>query len=233
MTVPFQVFTRHVCLAAALCLVIIQVCRFFYIGVANRQPWRDVTRPNDMLCRPVFTITDASQRYAPNVSLFIQNHYGSAPPGKQRLTIDWRSRQYRASLGDMNATRAVQQLLLKRDSASWFTTTDYSPLAALLPTVLAFQEKADGAAPALTATSRITAADGTLPFVPCEIATYADAASVTACFRSRLAQQDSLWLLFMGDSKIRNIFYEFLARTDDELHYLIDLKVSILSVSFS
>ena len=229
MIVCVKCFLKYACSGAALCLVVIQVYTFLNAGLADRQPWRGVTRPDNSSCRALFTVTNVPQRYAPNASLFIHNRYGEVFPHKP--SVDWRARQYPDDLGGYDVAKAVQQLLLKRESPSGASTTDYSPLAALLPSVLAFQGQGEGSVPTVTTTTRIGAAGGMLPYVPCEIATYADPALVTACFRSRLAQQESLWIFFMGDSKIRYLFYEFLARSDEELHYSMKLPVSFCSSS--
>ncbi|MPD02165.1 hypothetical protein E2C01_097725 [Portunus trituberculatus] len=225
MNVCVKTSLRNTCVAAALCLAVVQVCNFLSAGLADHPPQRSATPLHDASCRALFTITDVPQRYAPNASLFVHNRYGYVPPDK--LSVDWRARQYPGTCGGNDVAGAVQQLLLKRDSPSGAITTDYSPLAAVLPSVLGFQGEGEAGAPTLSAISRIGAAGGQLPYVPCKIAAYADSASVAACFRARLAQQDTLWIFFMGDSKVRFLFYEFLARSDDELHYLVKLPVSL------
>ncbi|KAK8406013.1 hypothetical protein O3P69_007023 [Scylla paramamosain] len=212
---------KYVCAAATLCLVVVVVCPIFSASVNDHQQWLNITLPGSASCRALFTVTDVPQRYAPNASLFVHNRYGYVSADK--LSVDWRARQHPDTCGGNDVAGAVQQLLLKRDSPSGAATTDYSPLAAVLPSVLAFQGEGEASAPTVTATTRIGAAGGLLPYVPCEIATYADPASVAACFRARLAHQDTLWIFFMGDSKIRYLFFEFLARSDDELHYLVKL----------
>ncbi|XP_050690423.1 uncharacterized protein LOC126982419 [Eriocheir sinensis] len=235
MKVWTQHILRYVCPAAAVYLVATQVCSsFLKPGESERQPMRGVTGPDTPSCRALFTVTDVARRQATNVSLFIHDLQGYSPPHK--LNGDWRARAPPGpgpSSGTSAATAGVvRQLLLKRDSPSGASTADYSPLAALLPSVLARQAGGEGSAPTVTTaktktTTRIDAAGGLLPYVPCQIATYADPASATACFRERLRKDDSLWIFFMGDSKIRYLFYEFLARTDDELHYLVKLPVSL------
>ena len=215
---------RNTCVAAALCLAVIQVCSFLGAGLVDRPLRRGAAQLHDASCRALFTVTAVPQRYAPNASLFVHNRYGYGSADK--LSVDWRARQYPYTYGSNDVARAVQRLLLKRDSPSGAATTDYSPLAAFLPSVLAFQGEGEASAPTVTATTRIGVGGGLLPYVPCEIATYADAASVAACFRARLAQQETLWIFFMGDSKIRDLFFEFLARSDEELHYLVKLEVS-------
>ncbi|KAK8406014.1 hypothetical protein O3P69_007024 [Scylla paramamosain] len=222
MNVCFKPSLRNACVAAALCLVGVHVCSFLSAGLANRPPQRGVVRLQDASCRALFTITDVPQRYAPNASLFVHNRYGYVSADKP--SVDWRARQHPDTCGGNDVAGAVQQLLLKRDSPSGAATTDYSPLAAVLPTVLAFQGEGESSVPTVTATTRIGAAGGLLPYVPCEIATYADPASVAACFRARLAHQDTLWIFFMGDSKIRNLFYEFLYKSEEELQYQIKFQ---------
>ncbi|XP_050690425.1 uncharacterized protein LOC126982422 [Eriocheir sinensis] len=234
MKVWTQHILRYVCPAAAVYLVATQVCSsFLKAGEAERHPGWGGTGPYTPSCRALFTITDVARRQAANVSLFIHDLQGYSPPHK--LSGDWRARAppgpgTRPGSGSFSAAAgAVRQLLLKRNSPSGASTADYSPLAALLPSVLARQAGGEGSAPKLTTTTttRIDAAGGLLPYVPCQIATYADPASATACFRERLRKDDSLWIFFMGDSKIRNLFYEFLSRTDDELHYMLKLPVSL------
>ncbi|MPC24776.1 hypothetical protein E2C01_017870 [Portunus trituberculatus] len=217
----FKPSLRNACVAAALCLVV-QVCNFLSAGFADRPPQRGAARLHGASCRALFTVTDVPQTYAPNASLFVHNRYGYVPADK--LSVDWRARQYPDTCDGNDVAGAVQQLLLKRDSPTGAVTTDYSPLAAVLPSVLVLKGEGEVSAPTVTATTRIGAAGGLLPYVPCEIAPYTDPASVAACFRARLAHQDTLWIFFMGDSKIRYLFFEFLARSDDELQYLVKLE---------
>ncbi|XP_050690754.1 uncharacterized protein LOC126982606 [Eriocheir sinensis] len=226
MKVRTQHILRYVCSAAAVYLAATQVCSsFLKASEAERQPGRGSTGPDTPSCRALFTITDVARRQAANVSLFIHDLQGYSPPHK--LSGDWRAREPPgAGFGSSAvAAGAVQQMLLKGNSPSGTSTADYSPLAGLLPSVLAREAGGEGSAPTVTTTTttRIGAAGGLLPYVPCQIATYADPASATACFRERLRMNDSLWIFFMGDSKIRYLFYEFLARTDYELHYLVKL----------
>ncbi|XP_050690756.1 uncharacterized protein LOC126982608 [Eriocheir sinensis] len=230
MKVWTQHILRYVCPAAAVYLVATQVCSsFLKAGEAERHQGWGGTGPDTPSCRALFTIMDVARRHAANVSLFIHDLQGYSPPHK--LSGDWRARAppgHGPSAGPgsgstATAAGAVRQLLVKRNSPSGAYTADYLPLAALLPSVLARQAGGEGSAPTVTATTttRIGAAGGLLPYVPCLIATYADPASATACFRERLRKDDSLWIFFMGDSKIRFLFYEFLARTNDELHYSV------------
>ncbi|XP_050690424.1 uncharacterized protein LOC126982420 [Eriocheir sinensis] len=232
MKVRTQHILRYVCPAAAVYLVATQVCSsFLKAGEAERQQGRGGTGPDTPSCRALFTITDVARRQAANVSLFIHDLQGYSPPHK--LSGDWRAR---APPGHgispvpsiAAAAGAVRQLLVKRNSPSGASTADYSPLAALLPSVLARQEGGEGSAPTITTTitTRIGAAGGLLPYVPCQIATYADPASATACFRERLRKDDSLWIFFMGDSKIRNLFVAFIALIDKELQFIIKFPVS-------
>ncbi|XP_050690751.1 uncharacterized protein LOC126982603 isoform X1 [Eriocheir sinensis] len=229
---------RYVCPAAAVYLVATQVCSsFLKAGEAKRQPGRGGTGPDTPSCRALFTVTDVARRQAANVSLFIHDLQGYSPPHK--FSGDWRARAPSGPRAgpvpgpgsSAAAAGAVRQLLLKRNSPSGASTADYSPLAALLPSVLARQAGGEGSVPTVTTTTRIGAAGGLLPYVPCQIATYADPASATACFRERLKMDGTLWTFFMGDSKIRNLFFAFLARTDEELHYVV--KYQNMSVPFS
>ncbi|XP_050690755.1 uncharacterized protein LOC126982607 [Eriocheir sinensis] len=228
MKVWTQHVLRYVCPAAAVYLVATQVCSsFLKAGEAERQTGRGGTGPDTPSCRALFTVMDIARRQAANVSLFIHDLQGYSPPHK--INGDWRARAppgRSRSPGNgifAAAAGAVRQLLLKITSPSGASTADYTPLAALLPSVLARQAGGKGSAPTVTTTTttRIGAAGGLLPYVPCQIATYADPASATACFRERLRKEDSLWIVFMGDSKIRNLFFEFIARIDEGNIYSI------------
>lgn len=102
------------------------------------------------------------------------------------------------------------------------TTQYYRSLAALLPPLVSYDSGGDS--PRLVRSSRIDEG-GTLPFVPCTIMPYHTSSSVTACFTHRLAAHTSFYIHFMGDSKVRELFYAFLERTDNILHYKIKLGV--------
>lgn len=128
------------------------------------------------------------------------------------------------------AARRVRQLLQKRSSTSGASTADYVSLAALLPTLSSLQNFSRDSEDRIQRKrrkipSRIGALGGMLPYVPCTIAPYDHPAPVAACFRQRLTQKDSLWIEFMGDSKVRELFYEFLHRSDEEYHYMLKLTV--------
>ncbi|XP_042215972.1 uncharacterized protein LOC121862088 [Homarus americanus] len=182
-----------------------------------------VSRPT---CHALFTISDVPLHTPEFQQYFGGNVTNSESPGGER-----------SKLPGSHVTRIeetvlrVRLLLKKRSSSSGATTEDYRKLAELLPSLLSFSE--DHAAreeeaganriPKLVSTSRITATGGVLPYVPCAIASYHDPASITTCFRKRLSISDSLWLFFLGDSKIRNIFYEFLRRTDQDYYYQLKL----------
>ncbi|XP_045129487.1 uncharacterized protein LOC123515114 isoform X1 [Portunus trituberculatus] len=222
MNVCVKLSLRNACVAAALYVAVVQMRSFLSAGLDDRPSQRGAAPLHDASCRALFTVTDVPHRYAPNASLFVHNRYGYV--AANNLSVDCRARHYPDTCGGKDVAGAIQQLLLKRDSPSGAATTDYSPLAAVLPSVLAFQEEGEASSPTVTATTRIGAAGGLLPYVPCEIATYADPASVAACFRARLAHQDTLWIFFMGDSKIRNLFYEFLYRSEEELQYHIKFQ---------
>ncbi|XP_042222505.1 uncharacterized protein LOC121866834 [Homarus americanus] len=137
------------------------------------------------------------------------------------------------------AVKGVRHLVQKRSSSSGASTEDYRSLAALLPTLLTFQHhtnksqeddhKKEGQTPILRLNSRIDANGGVLPYVPCAIVPFDHPPSVTACFAHRLKNNNSFWISFLGDSKIRALFYEFLQRTDSEYRYLIHLLNTTMS----
>ncbi|XP_050690753.1 uncharacterized protein LOC126982604 [Eriocheir sinensis] len=236
MKVWTQHILRYVCSAAAVYLVATQVCSsFLRAGEAERQSGRGGTGPDTPSCRALFTVMNVPRRPTVNVSLFIHDLQGYSPPHK--LNGDWRARAFPGPVpgsgSSAAAAGAVRQLLLKRNLPPGPSTADYSPLAALLPSVLARQAGGEGSAQTVTTTTttRIGAAGGLLPYVPCQIATYADPASATACFRERLRKDDSLWIFFMGDSKIRNLFVSFIALMDKELHFII--KFPSFSIPFA
>ncbi|XP_071539617.1 uncharacterized protein [Panulirus ornatus] len=122
--------------------------------------------------------------------------------------------------------------MLKRSSPSGPSTDDYRHLAAFLPTLISFRDNKNSKGdnqeegqhiPVLTGTSRIGASEGVLPYIPCVISPFDDLTVITTCFRERLAKHDFLRIFFLGDSKIRNLFYEFLHRSDNEYHYMVKL----------
>ncbi|XP_071535004.1 uncharacterized protein [Panulirus ornatus] len=150
------------------------------------------------------------------------------------------------------AAKIVQQLVQKRSFLSGAPTSYYYSLAALLPKLLSFGddshdgEKRDeangtiqikdysGLDPAITMKqtnspffrerSRVMALGGVLPYVPCVIALYQQPTAFTKCVRTRLEKKPQLWLSFMGDSKIRGLFTDFINRTDSEYNYSISYQ---------
>ncbi|KAK4289935.1 hypothetical protein Pmani_037126 [Petrolisthes manimaculis] len=48
---------------------------------------------------------------------------------------------------------------------------------------------------------------------------YHTSSSISACFTHKLATHPSFSIVFMGDSKLRILFYSFLQRTDNVFHY--------------
>ncbi|KAK4324153.1 hypothetical protein Pmani_005156 [Petrolisthes manimaculis] len=95
----------------------------------------------------------------------------------------------------------------------------YQSLAALLPPLLSYPSSNS---PKLIRSSRIDEG-GVLPFVPCTIMPYHTSSSISACFTHKLATHSSFHIHFMGDSKIRELFYAFLERIDEKLHFSIKL----------
>lgn len=79
--------------------------------------------------------------------------------------------------------------------------------------------------PFLLGGSRIEAAGGVLPYVPCLIASYSDPTKFYTCAKRRQQHGLPLWLYFMGDSKIRDLFDEFLTLTDPVCNYTISYWV--------
>lgn len=227
---------RYVIFAACVFLVVRQLCNSLQNAGEAQQyntEW-NIARPATTSCRALFTVTDVTGRHATNASLFIQDLQGYS---HKKFNGDWRERAppTGGSVGFAAAAEAVKHLLRKRVSPSGATTADYLKLAALLPSVLVRQTKTGDSAQTATATTtnttRIGSTDGLLPFVPCRIATYTDTASVTACFKERIRTDSSFWIYFMGDSKIRFLFYEFLAASDGELKYSINLQVGLLLIA--
>lgn len=130
--------------------------------------------------------------------------------------------------------RVVRNLQHMRDTLSGVTTAHYRTVASLLPPLVTFHNqtvtpKADEAPnPTLAGVSRISVAGGMLPYVPCAILPYDDPASFTSCLRKRLRSQGSFRIEFMGDSKIRSLYYAFLRRTNQQLQYQISVQVACI-----
>ncbi|KAK3865465.1 hypothetical protein Pcinc_028926 [Petrolisthes cinctipes] len=83
--------------------------------------------------------------------------------------------------------------------------------------------------PRLVRSSRIDEG-GVLPFVPCTIMPYHTSSSISDCFTHKLATHSSFHIHFMGDSKIRELFYVFLERIDGKFH--INVKLGNDTVQF-
>ncbi|KAK4324154.1 hypothetical protein Pmani_005157 [Petrolisthes manimaculis] len=107
----------------------------------------------------------------------------------------------------------------RRNFNSSPSTQYYQSLAALLPPLLSYPSSNS---PKLIRSSRIDEG-GVLPFVPCTIMPYHTSSSISACFTHKLATHSSFHIHFMGDSKIRELFYAFLERIDEKLHFSIKL----------
>ncbi|XP_042235659.1 uncharacterized protein LOC121875264 [Homarus americanus] len=178
-------------------------------------------------CRSLFTITGV-----PDDNTLVAAHLLQYPADNNNLTSNrWTPLHPRGDQHLSAAVKGVRHLLQKRSSSSGASTEDYRSLAALLPTLLTFQHhtnksqeddhRKEGQTPILRHTSRIDANGGVLPYVPCAIVPFDHPPSVTACFAYRLLNNNSLWIAFMGDSKVRELFYEFLMRTDSEYYYMI------------
>ncbi|KAK3865470.1 hypothetical protein Pcinc_028931 [Petrolisthes cinctipes] len=100
------------------------------------------------------------------------------------------------------------------DILVWFILY-YRSLAALLPPLLSYPSSDS---PRLVRSSRIDEG-GVLPFVPCTIMPYHTSSSISDCFTHKLATHSSFHIHFMGDSKIRELFYVFLERIDGKHHF--------------
>ncbi|KAK3865463.1 hypothetical protein Pcinc_028924 [Petrolisthes cinctipes] len=104
------------------------------------------------------------------------------------------------------------------DILVWFILY-YRSLAALLPPLLSYPSSDS---PRLVRSSRIDEG-GVLPFVPCTIMPYHTTSSISDCFTHKLATHSSFHIHFMGDSKIRELFYVFLERIDGKFHFNVKL----------
>ena len=167
-------------------------------------------------CRALFTVTAPAGLHAHNWTPAGAPH---SPSNASRAAHGWRRPQ-----PHQLADRGVRLVVQHRSSPSGASTADYRRLAALLPPLLTWGHH-HAHTPSVVATSRIAAAGGLLPFVPCAIVPYHQPASVTHCFATRIAAKGALSIHFMGDSKIRELFYIFLRETDDAFHYEINFLV--------
>ncbi|KAK7070026.1 hypothetical protein SK128_002975, partial [Halocaridina rubra] len=118
----------------------------------------------------------------------------------------------------------------KISNFSKLTTKEYTLLANLLPKVTTYKKVKDNIENVLKATksefrflslSRIDHAERSLPYVNCKIESYKERIKYSSCIRKRIETQGSLWIHFMGDSKIRELLYQFLRQTDEEYDYMI------------
>ncbi|KAK3865472.1 hypothetical protein Pcinc_028933 [Petrolisthes cinctipes] len=53
---------------------------------------------------------------------------------------------------------------------------------------------------------------------------YHTSSSISDCFTHKLATHSSFSILFMGDSKLRVLYYSFLQRTDNIFHYIMKVE---------
>ncbi|KAG7161290.1 hypothetical protein Hamer_G016359, partial [Homarus americanus] len=183
-------------------------------------------------CRSLFTITGV-----PDEKTLFAAHLLQYPADNSSLTSDrWTPLHPRGDQHLSAGVKGVRHLLQKRSSSSGASTEDYRSLAALLPTLLTFEhntnksqeddQRMEGQTPILRLNSRIDANGGVLPYVPCAIVPFDHPPSVTACFAHRLKNNNSFWIAFMGDSKIRALFFEFLQRTDSEYRTFMEVTPS-------
>ncbi|KAG7167910.1 hypothetical protein Hamer_G026183, partial [Homarus americanus] len=171
-------------------------------------------------CRSLFTITGV-----PDDNTLVAAHLLQYPTDNSSLTSNRWTPLHPG--GTQHLSAAVKGRGRRRRDLPPRTTS----LAALLPLNLQHHtnksqeddHRKEGQTPILRHTSRIDANGGVLPYVPCAIVPFNHPPSVTACFAHRLNNNNSLWIAFMGDSKIRALFYEFLQRTDSECRFLIHL----------
>lgn len=74
---------------------------------------------------------------------------------------------------------------------------------------------------------RTSLTGGRLPYLPCQLQEYWPELTLD-CMRARLDRGRKLWILFAGDSKIRNIFLSFLNLTR-AMEYNISFMVILIS----
>lgn len=231
---------RCIKISMAMFLVILPFISFRWAGLREADGEQVQARlpgpEEETQCRSLFTITDFPGVKTPATDEVLQYPGGNDNNRKGLGGGVWGLRSQQSRWSEVGVVGPVQHLLRQRSSPSGPSTDDYRQLAAFLPTLLSFQDNDNNTednqengrpTPILRGTSRISGS-GVLPYVPCAIAPFQDPASVTACFRERLARNDSLWIFFLGDSKIRNLFYAFLHRSDNEYHYTVKLKVGHL-----
>lgn len=175
----------------------------------------------DISCRSLFTITDFASGNMEVESVATDN-------------IDQKITQSVTTAGFHEVARVVGHLQQLRDSIYGVATTHYQTLAFLLPSLITFSNnsvrfKTDEAQNSTlpTGISRIGAAGGVLPYVPCTIQPYDEPASFMSCLRKRLKKHTSFTIEFIGDSKVRNLFYAFLEQTDSLLHYQVKYMVCV------
>ncbi|MPC27109.1 hypothetical protein E2C01_020269 [Portunus trituberculatus] len=152
------------------------------------------------------------------------------------------------------ANVTVQKIVKNRQSFG-IISSDYETLARLLPRLLfsgnaskleeeitrqivkdgketsQYQKniKIKNPPPFLLGRSRIEAAGGVLPYVPCLIASYSNPTNFYTCAKKRLQNGSPLWMYFMGDSKIRDLFDEFLTLTEPACNYTVSYWLSKLN----
>ncbi|KAK7072653.1 hypothetical protein SK128_006377 [Halocaridina rubra] len=128
----------------------------------------------------------------------------------------------------------------KKNPSSISSTEEYHRLSLLLPPLLVLgntssaEKDTEGEtgrskdlSPFLTGYSRITAAGGMLPFIPCAIAPYNDVdLTVKTCIRKRIRKSGQFWIQFTGDSKIRYLFEQFLNRLNNHYNFTVAYGVS-------
>nr|XP_045598216.1 uncharacterized protein LOC123758074 [Procambarus clarkii] len=223
------------------CAIISLITLISLISVYKSPPARRATGgsalPGHASCRSLFTITRAPDNDTMAAAHSLQHSGQNTHDNETSKSYTWRPPHSHTNLWHVHmseAIRRVQDLLQKRSTPSGASSEDYRRLGKLLPTLLSFQgnintghdhnqrEKIEKVN--LRFYSRISATGGVLPHVPCAIAPFDDPATVTACLRERLDRKDSLWIAFYGDSKVRELFYELLLKTNGEYNFTIHFQ---------
>ncbi|XP_071537535.1 uncharacterized protein [Panulirus ornatus] len=203
----------------------------------DQAPLQPVFGAREHSCRSLFTITSVPDADTLAIAQSLEYSGGNATSNGSLGSDSWTPRHSHIGRVDRDVTgapaaiRRVRHLLQERSSPRGATTEDYRSLARLLPSFLSSNDTSNHSgkgnnmrtAPTLSAPTRIGANGGVLPYVPCVITPFHDPATVTACFRKRMVDKP-LWISFLGDSKIRGLFYKFLMKTDDTYHFMINMQ---------
>ncbi|XP_045139226.1 uncharacterized protein LOC123520733 [Portunus trituberculatus] len=232
---------RFLCLSVAGVLYVLVLCyyqknRIFpSTGLTSPPPPIAATKP---ACSSMFMIT------APSGIINTNSFLSSEDLRRAPHLIAPRLSGFQHSPHIANVT--VQKIVKNRQSFG-IISSDYESLARLLPRLLfsgnaskleeeitrqivkdgketsQYQKniKIKNPPPFLLGRSRIEAAGGVLPYVPCLIASYSNPTNFYTCAKKRLQNGSPLWMYFMGDSKIRDLFDEFLTLTEPACNYTV------------